>query len=45
MVMEAEADETVPRGVAVVGFNLAGEAAGELIDAGYPVTDVRLETP
>jgi predicted molibdopterin-dependent oxidoreductase YjgC len=45
MVMEAEADETVPRGVAVVGFNLVGEAAGELIDADRPVTDVRLETP
>jgi NADH-quinone oxidoreductase subunit G len=45
MVMEAEADETVPRGVAVVGFNLAGEEARELIDADRPVTDVRLETP
>jgi anaerobic selenocysteine-containing dehydrogenase len=45
LVMEAEADETVPRGVAVVGFNLVGEGARELIDADRPVTDVRLETP
>jgi NADH-quinone oxidoreductase subunit G len=45
MVMEAEADETVPRGVAVVGFNLVGEGAGQLIDGDRPVTDVRLETP
>jgi NADH-quinone oxidoreductase subunit G len=45
LVMEAEADESVPRGVAVCGFNLVGEGAGELIDADRPVTDVRLETP
>jgi hypothetical protein len=45
LVMEAEADETVPRGTAVIGFNLAGEGARELIDVDRPVTEIRLETP
>ncbi len=37
-------DPRVPRGIAVVGFNLEGVAAAELIDASEPVTDLRLET-
>ncbi|MBO0887162.1 MAG: molybdopterin-dependent oxidoreductase, partial [Acidimicrobiales bacterium] len=45
LVMEAEADETVPRGTAVIGFNLAGEGARQLIEVDRPVTEIRLETP
>jgi NADH-quinone oxidoreductase subunit G len=48
VVLEAVADDTLARGLAIVPFNLdAGESAGAaaLIDAGEPVTDVRLETP
>jgi hypothetical protein len=33
----------VQRGTVVVGFNLAGLAATELIDAAAPVNDLRLE--
>ncbi|HUI02009.1 MAG TPA: NADH-quinone oxidoreductase subunit NuoG [Acidimicrobiales bacterium] len=53
LVLEARADDGVPRGVAAVGFNLdaglpgaegAGTGASALIDAGQAVVDVRLET-
>jgi NADH-quinone oxidoreductase subunit G len=54
LVLEAVADDGVPRGVAAIGFNLAAEeatgsdgrppGAANLIDAGQAVTDVRLET-
>jgi hypothetical protein len=41
------ADETVPRGVASIDFNLEAEGAAvtALIDAGQAVVDVRMETP
>ncbi|MGH9083558.1 MAG: molybdopterin dinucleotide binding domain-containing protein, partial [Acidimicrobiales bacterium] len=45
--LAAEADGSVPKGVVVVDFNLPtadGAGAGLLIDAGQPVTDVRLES-
>ena len=49
LVLEAIADPVVPRGVAVVDFNLAAgddalSGAADLVAAGEPVTDVRLET-
>jgi predicted molibdopterin-dependent oxidoreductase YjgC len=47
LVLEVLADDDIPRGTAVVGFNLdAGDTAGaaSLIDASQPVVDVRLET-
>ena len=40
-----EPDASVPKGIAVVGFNLDGVPAADLIDASQPVTDLRLETP
>ncbi len=46
-VTTVEATPLVPRGVAAMAFNLAGEEghrASDLIDACAPVTDVRLET-
>ncbi|MGH9070052.1 MAG: NADH-quinone oxidoreductase subunit NuoG [Acidimicrobiales bacterium] len=43
-VVEVLADAGVPRGSAVLGFNLRGGGAGDLIDATTPVTDVRLES-
>ena len=42
--LEAIADPGVPHGSAAVNFNLAGLGAGDLIDVGQPVTDVRVET-
>ena len=42
--VEVEPDPSVPRGSAVVGFNLFGAAAAEMIDASRPVTEIRLET-
>jgi anaerobic selenocysteine-containing dehydrogenase len=36
-------DPGVPRGAAVLPFNLTAPGAAELIDASAPVTDVRLE--
>jgi NADH-quinone oxidoreductase subunit G len=50
LVLEAQADEGVPRGVVAVDVNLgvpggADNAAARLIDATAVVTDVRLETP
>ena len=49
LVVPADADAAVPRGVVAVDFNVpaaAGprNAASTLIDAGDPVTDVRMET-
>ena len=44
VVLPARADDSLPRGVASIGFNLYGAAAA-LIDARHPVVDVRLETP
>ncbi len=44
LVLEAAADDGVPRGSAVVDFNQPGEGAADLIDATAPVTDVRVET-
>ena len=43
-VVEVEADDGVPRGSASLAFNVPGVAAGDLIDASTPVTDVRIET-
>jgi predicted molibdopterin-dependent oxidoreductase YjgC len=48
LVVEAVADETVPRAVASVDFNLESggrAAAGALIDCRQPVVDIRMETP
>jgi hypothetical protein len=55
VVLGAMADETVPRGVAAIDFNLPGPDGGNggdsgggasaLIDSRQPVVDVRLETP
>jgi len=48
LVAAAAPDDSVPRGVASIAFNLdvGGDAgAASLIDAGQLVTDVRLETP
>ena len=44
LVLEAAADDGVPRGSAVVDFNQPGDGAADLIDATAPVTDVRVET-
>ena len=44
LVLDAAADSRVMRGSAVLVFNAPGEGAAELIDAGQPVTDVRIET-
>ena len=42
--VEVEADEGVPRGSAALAFNVPGVVAGDFIDVGAPVTDVRIET-
>jgi NADH-quinone oxidoreductase subunit G len=44
--LPAHADEGIPRGVVAIDFNLGGDgnAAATLIEAGAPVTDVRLES-
>jgi len=44
LVLPARADAGVPRGSVVVDFNQPGEGAADLVDAGQPVTDVRVET-
>ena len=41
--VEVVPDPEVLRGTVVVGFNLGGIAATELIDATVPVNDLRLE--
>jgi NADH-quinone oxidoreductase subunit G len=43
-VMEAVPDLGVPRGSLSVAFNPVGDGAADLIDAGQPVNDVRIET-
>ena len=48
VVLPAEADASVPRGVAAVDFNLGADGApgaAALIDSRQPVVDVRSETP
>jgi NADH-quinone oxidoreductase subunit G len=42
--LEVVADPGVPRGSAVVPFNLPAKSAAELVDSTSPVSDVRLET-
>jgi formate dehydrogenase major subunit len=37
-------DSDIPRGTAVLEFNLPGDGAAGLIDAGQVVTEVRLES-
>jgi NADH-quinone oxidoreductase subunit G len=44
LVVEAVADDRLPRGTAVMDFNQPGEGAADLIDAAATVTDVRLES-
>jgi anaerobic selenocysteine-containing dehydrogenase len=44
LVLDVAADARVLRGSAVLAFNAPGGGAAELIDAGQPVTDVRIET-
>jgi anaerobic selenocysteine-containing dehydrogenase len=44
LVLPARADAGVPRGSVVVAFNQPGQGAADLVDAGQPVTDVRVET-
>jgi len=47
LLLDAVADDGIPRGTAEIGFNLdAGDGAGasSLMDASQPVVDVRLET-
>ena len=44
LTLDAVADSSVLRGSAVLQFNLPGPGAADLIDAGQPVTDVRVET-
>jgi hypothetical protein len=48
VVLDAVADETVPRGVVSVDFNTEADgksAAATLIDSRQAVVDVRMETP
>jgi NADH-quinone oxidoreductase subunit G len=45
IVVNAVADEGVPRGNAFVPFNTSGLSAADLIDASAPANDVRMETP
>ncbi|HSH22567.1 MAG TPA: NADH-quinone oxidoreductase subunit NuoG [Acidimicrobiales bacterium] len=44
VVLEAVTDMAVPQGSAVVVFNQPGPGAADLIDAGAPVTEVRIQT-
>jgi predicted molibdopterin-dependent oxidoreductase YjgC len=43
LVLATHPDERVPRGVARVAFNQPDGPIGELLEAGAPLTDVRLE--
>jgi NADH-quinone oxidoreductase subunit G len=45
LVLDVVADLGVPRGSISIPFNSVGADAGELIDVGKPVTEVRVETP
>jgi anaerobic selenocysteine-containing dehydrogenase len=40
----AEADVSVPKGIAVISFDQPGPGAADLIDTASMITDVRLET-
>ena len=42
--LEAHADAGVPRGSVSLTFNQPGEGPADLVDAGHPVTEVRVET-
>jgi anaerobic selenocysteine-containing dehydrogenase len=44
IVLAVQPDAGVPRGSAVVGFNV-GSPVGDLIDASLPLTEIRLEAP
>jgi anaerobic selenocysteine-containing dehydrogenase len=44
LVLPVSGDFSVPPGVAVLPWNLPGASAGELIDAGQAVTELRVET-
>ncbi|HKA92756.1 MAG TPA: molybdopterin-dependent oxidoreductase, partial [Acidimicrobiia bacterium] len=44
VVLPVRAAPGIPRGIAFLTFNQPGPGAGDLIDAGAAVTDVRLET-
>ncbi|HJV08329.1 MAG TPA: molybdopterin dinucleotide binding domain-containing protein, partial [Acidimicrobiales bacterium] len=44
LVLDVAADPHVLRGSAVLAFNARGDGAADLIDAGQPVTDLRVET-
>ena len=44
VLLEVGPDPGVPRGSISVPFNAVGAGAGELVDAGQPVVDVRVET-
>ena len=45
-VLDTKPDPGVPRGSISLAFNAGGDGgAGDLIDAGAPVTDIRVETP
>ena len=43
-VVDTVPDQGVPRGALWMAFNLAGDGPADLVDAGNPVTDVRVET-
>jgi anaerobic selenocysteine-containing dehydrogenase len=44
LLLDVAADPHVLRGSAVLAFNAPGEGAADLIDAGQPITDLRVET-
>jgi hypothetical protein len=44
LLLDVAADPHVLRGSAVLAFNAPGDGAADLIDAGQPVTDLRVET-
>jgi hypothetical protein len=43
VVLDVQPDPVLPRGTAVLTFNLGGDGASALIDATAEATDVRLE--
>jgi len=45
LLLDVVADAGVPRGSIAIAFNAVGVDAGELIDVGSPVVEVRVETP
>jgi NADH-quinone oxidoreductase subunit G len=45
VVVEAVPDPGVPKGVAAIAVNQPGSTIAELIDAGAPITEIRVETP